>query len=704
MLVDAETHSEDAASLAALGVSEFPSGTLGPGKYDDVIQGHDGLSEWLSSCRRHYQQNVNAAATWSYLEPRRLTLPKGWMFLPMLAGSANAKLTGRMLGAIGRGEFSAQLDFKHSTVANYQTIQVPHPLPWFALRHGSVRIGETTVPLATVVVRRHLPVLAKIPDWRDLLPALEKLPADTPPPNPDLRSLWDALAKLMATPAALRDDSLRELWVAAASDGFAPESLHTDTGDIPLSEVFVTTSLDLARRARTPQRIVVTLDDAALTLWLGKGARDLSELVGAAWETIAAPAGLLTSIIPELGALDADGATPLVLRRDIIETARCLPVSTLMLKIAGSCEAVPCLMWQNTLLVDWEQLSPLVRAERLRLLLNEVAAAGWLTCEQAEALRRLGDAQVDERRAKVAAGGSLAEKLLLAMDGKSAPLLAALGDLATKDFIQQCTPHQLAELTLAQFGPATLSVLRNALAAEGLKPPARWNTAEARAFVACIGFPVEFAASPEARREAEEFISGPIELPPLHDFQDEVLEGIRKLVGSGTTRRRAVVNLPTGGGKTRVTVEAAVRLVLAPESDRRSVIWIAQTDELCEQAVQAFRQVWLNLGAQRTDLRIVRLWGGNPNPAIRETDKPLVVVASIQTLSSRMGADELEHLEHPGMVVVDECHHAIAPTYTKLLQWLDAAAPRAGEPQRDEPPIIGLSATPFRRMTKKPNG
>jgi superfamily II DNA or RNA helicase len=229
-----------------------------------------------------------------------------------------------------------------------------------------------------------------------------------------------------------------------------------------------------------------------------------------------------------------------------------------------------------------------------------------------------------------------------------------------------------------------------------LKPPSRWNTVEARSFVASIGFPEEFAASPVTRREAEEYISGPIELPPLHDFQQDVLEGIRHLVASSTKRRRAVVSLPTGGGKTRVTVEGAVLLVLKPEGDSRTVLWVAQTDELCEQAVQSFRQVWLNLGAQKTDLRIFRLWGGNPNPAAQDLDKPLVVVASIQTLNSRMGTNGLAWLQKPGLVVVDECHHAITPSYTNLLRWLDAEAPRQGASEMDEPPILGLSATPFR--------
>jgi superfamily II DNA or RNA helicase len=277
------------------------------------------------------------------------------------------------------------------------------------------------------------------------------------------------------------------------------------------------------------------------------------------------------------------------------------------------------------------------------------------------------------------------------------PLLDALSQpLRDMEFVRQCTPQQLAELVLAQLGPAVLTALRDTLHAEGLQPPERWNTSAALAFVGAIGFPPEFSSSAEARREPEEMISGPIELPPLHDFQQEVFEGLSSLLASGTKRRRAVISLPTGGGKTRVTVEAAVRLVLAPKGAMRSVLWIAQTDELCEQAVQAFRQVWVNLGARRTDLRIVRLWGGNPNPAARDMDKPVVVVASIQTLNNRVGAADLDWLRKPGLVVVDECHHAITPSYSALLRWLDAEAPRPGAVERDEPPIVGLSATPFR--------
>ncbi len=690
VLVDFEMHGEDEPLLKTLGVREFPDGTVGPGSYSAVVGDGNGLWDWLRTCRDIYKATHDNAASRSYLEPVLLSMPQGWPFLAHLVSLPNAKLTERFIARIGRGEFVERLKFRHSTGAHYPKIDVPHPLPWFVLKHGNVQVGDATVRLAAVVTRRRLLALAKIANWEQLQPALDKLENANPPISPaeaDIRDLWLTLIKTLATPDALADDSLRELWAGAAKDKIVPETLRAATGEMPLAQILVTGSPDLARRARSRVSLVVTLDDDALALWQSKGARNLSELIEPQWATVSGPADLLVSAVPEL----AD-----VLRPEAIETARCQSVSELKLKIADACESVPCLMWNNVLLLDAGQLARLSRAERLKLLVSEVAAAGWLQCEPAEALQRLGDARVDERRAEVARGASLPERLLLAVGERDEPLRKALGDLAGLDFIQRCAPLQLAELTLAQLGPATLSTLKDTLVEEGLKPPSRWNTAEARAFVASIGFPDEFAASPESRREAEEFISGPIELPPLHDFQDEVLEGIRALVASGTTRRRAVVSLPTGGGKTRVTVEASVLLVLKPEGDRRSVVWVAQTDELCEQAVQSFRQVWLNLGAQKTDLRIIRLWGGNPNPAIQEQDKPVVVVANIQTLNSRMGTEGLAWLQEPGLVVVDECHHAIAPIYTNLLRWLDAEAPRPGTPEKNEPPIIGLSATPFR--------
>lgn len=681
VLIDDRLHGEDSDALVSLGVSDCLEGI-------DVSSGLSGLETWLHLARKTYKSTHRNSASWDYLEPRDLDMPRGWRLLMELGGQPNARLAERLLSYIADEEFPLQVELRHKTTRSYPSIDVPHALLWLVLKHGRVQVGEGTASLEAVVARYDEPVLARRLHSGNLPRAIEALVDASeacPVEEDEIRSMWQSLIEVLATPDALEDDSLKDLWTAAARDGAVPESLPGETRDVPLEEVFVTRSADLARRTRTRKRIVVTLGEPTLEVWARRGARRLSEVVSADWERSVGPPDRLLSAVPEL----AD-----VLRSDPKDEMRSRQVSGLNLRIDADAVAVPCLMWEETLLLDSEQLAGHSHAERTALIIAQVAGAGWLSCAAEEARRRVADAQVEELRAHVANGVTLADKLARAVGNRKEPFLAALGNIEHLEFLEACTLEDLAELTLAQLGPATLPALRDALEEEGLKPPSRWSTSKARAFVASLGFPQAFAVSQKGRPDPEEFVSGPIELPPLHDFQDEVLEGMRTLLASGTSRRRAVISLPTGGGKTRVAVEGAVRLVLEPEGPRRSVVWVAQTAELCEQAVQAFRQVWVNLGAKSTDLRISRLWGGNPNPAGLDSGGPLVVVASIQTLNSRMGTEELTWLSQPGLVVVDECHHAITPSYTNLLRWLDAAGPSRTDVE--EPPILGLSATPFR--------
>lgn len=691
VLFDPAAHGHDRTSLIALGIVDVPAGDIGPADFTEVSGDTRVLGPWIEACRSLYKETHQNSASRGYLEPSQLSMPRGYGLLAELTGASKARFTSQLLDRLAEPAFKESVRFGHSTMAVYPKIDVPHPLPWFVLNHGEVQLGPSTASLKALVARRNESALRSLPDWTLIEAVLGRLdtafPSVSVTPD-DLRTFWVATIDALVTPPSLEGDALTDLWLGAAKDGVVPTELPSPTGRTPLSTAFVTTSADLAQRARTPTRVVVVLDPPTMQLWQKAGAKDLARLIRAEWEAIAGPPERLTDVVPELGD---------ILRADVREAARCQRVTQLRLRIADIIQPAPCLMWDGSLFLDAEQLAPLSRAERLRRLVAEIAASGWLDGSSGDALARLGDAGVDERRAHVAQGATLAKRLLRAVGNRIEPLLDSLGQpMRDMDFVSQCTPQQLAELVLAQLGPAALTALRSTLEDEGLQPPARWNTSAALPFATSIGFPPEFASSAEARREPEELISGPIELPPLHDFQQEVFEGLGSLLASGTTRRRAVISLPTGGGKTRVTVEAAVRLVLVPAGATRSVLWIAQTDELCEQAVQAFRQVWVNLGARRTDLRIARLWGGNPNPAGRNADKPVVVVASIQTLNNRVGATDLAWLRKPGLVVVDECHHAITPSYSALLRWLDAEAARPGAVDKDEPPIVGLSATPFR--------
>lgn len=692
VLVDLDWHQQDREILEQIGVRESPEGDIHLSRASIPWHGKWALSPWIEACRKRYMRHVGGNPYESYLVPDTFSMPEGYELLLELSGIPQALLTQRLLSIALRPECSGTVSFGHRTRPKvYEPLDLPHPLPWYLLKHGAVPVGASVIPLRALVDRRDEPVLRRLNEWDHIESALESLSTafpEVPASEQEVRSLWCALIDFLATPDAVAGTSLTNLWNGAGKDGVVPGELPTGMGAVPLADVFVTTSVDLAKRAIESRRVVAVLDSPTMRLWLEQGARHLEQLIRAEWDGEAGPPVRLGEVVPELGD---------VLREDATLTARCQHVTGLHLAIDTTSVKVPCLMWDGTLLLDAEQLASLSRAERLNVILKEISASGWLHCSPETALRCLIDAGVEQRRAHVAQGATLAERLQRAVGGRSEALLNALGSsLRNQEFVHRCAPDKLATLVLAHLGPSALTAVREEMEAEGLQPPERWNTPAARSFVAEIGFPPEFASQAEARREAEELVSGPVELPPLHDFQTEVFEGLSALLRREAQRRRAVVSLPTGGGKTRVTVEAAVRLVLAPEGPQRSVLWVAQSDELCEQAVQAFRQVWVNLGARRMDLRVVRLWGGNRTPPPPLPDQPVAIVATIQTLNNRVSDPAMEWLQSPGMVVVDECHHAVTPSYSTLLRWLDADSTQPRSSEKKEPLIVGLSATPFR--------
>src|SRR5690606_25674749 len=92
--------------------------------------------------------------------------------------------------------------------------------------------------------------------------------------------------------------------------------------------------------------------------------------------------------------------------------------------------------------------------------------------------------------------------------------------------------------------------------------------------------------------------------------------------------KRGLLSLPTGAGKTRVAVEAVVRTIRDDEFGG-PILWVAQSDELCEQAVQTWSEMWSALGGGEA-LRLNRLWA--QNEADEYTEGPQVVVATMQKL------------------------------------------------------------------------
>jgi len=188
-----------------------------------------------------------------------------------------------------------------------------------------------------------------------------------------------------------------------------------------------------------------------------------------------------------------------------------------------------------------------------------------------------------------------------------------------------------------------------------------WNSRDFEPYEAAE---FEARSRPEGDRTGRTQLS-PIELRP-EPFQERLLELIELAREQG--RHRNLLVSATGTGK---TVMAAIDYIrLRTRLPRARLLFVAHREELLEQSRATFRHA-LRDGA------FGELWVGGQHPRHFEH-----VFASIQSLDSAGYA----HLarDHFDIVIVDEFHHAAAPSYRALL---DHVLPRE---------LLGLTATPER--------
>lgn len=234
----------------------------------------------------------------------------------------------------------------------------------------------------------------------------------------------------------------------------------------------------------------------------------------------------------------------------------------------------------------------------------------------------------------------------------------------------------------------------------------RW----ARTFCRICELPEILAARRADALPEDESVEAVAAQPPLHPFQQEVYEGLGALL-RGPAGHNALLSLPTGAGKTRVAVEAIIdRLATLPAGGRRNVVlWFAHSDELLRQAWECFKEVWQSPPMRwdeariprRSMLHLRRAWGGKLNPEQLDLEaEPTVVFGGVQQLRSWVAEGvplaELWPLGRLACVVVDEAHRVLTSEYGQVLGALGLKKQHHWEPYHNSPPVIGLTATPWR--------
>jgi superfamily II DNA or RNA helicase/HKD family nuclease len=174
-----------------------------------------------------------------------------------------------------------------------------------------------------------------------------------------------------------------------------------------------------------------------------------------------------------------------------------------------------------------------------------------------------------------------------------------------------------------------------------------------------------FAAQTASSASGPVVMISPVEIRP-EPFQERLLEQIALSRASGHHRNLLVS--ATGTGK---TVMAAIDYARLRERLPRSrLLLVAHREEILEQSLATFRHCL-------RDHAFGELWVGGQRPRRFEH-----VFASIQSLNaSGFGALDPGHFD---VVIVDEFHHAAAPSYRALLEHVRPIE------------LLGLTATPER--------
>ncbi len=152
---------------------------------------------------------------------------------------------------------------------------------------------------------------------------------------------------------------------------------------------------------------------------------------------------------------------------------------------------------------------------------------------------------------------------------------------------------------------------------------------------------------------------------------------------------RVVLHMPTGAGKTRVAMSVIADHLRKHEPTL--VIWLANSEELCEQSASEFERAWGCLGNR--DVGVYRFWG-NRELSLDSVHDGLLIggLAKMYSATKQKLEFIMELAGRTSLVVIDEAHSAIAETYQLILDTLVKMP-------HPNPGLLGLTATPGRTWT-----
>ncbi|MDE7207112.1 MAG: DEAD/DEAH box helicase family protein [Lachnospiraceae bacterium] len=178
----------------------------------------------------------------------------------------------------------------------------------------------------------------------------------------------------------------------------------------------------------------------------------------------------------------------------------------------------------------------------------------------------------------------------------------------------------------------------------------------------------------------------------LYSYQEKAVAAMNQYFIE-EDRQSAILSMPTGSGKTRTGVYYLLHDMI---SRGYQVIWLCHRSMLIEQAAEQFYKFAPLIKEENSEMKqfkMVCVSGKHANVRALEADDNLIV-ASVQSLcNNTIYLPNI--LSEKVMIVVDEAHHTLAPSYRRIIKEIRTKRPNAK--------LLGLTATPV-RLTEKATG
>ncbi len=177
----------------------------------------------------------------------------------------------------------------------------------------------------------------------------------------------------------------------------------------------------------------------------------------------------------------------------------------------------------------------------------------------------------------------------------------------------------------------------------------------------------------------------------LHDYQKKIKDTITRGILE-ESNFRGLIHMPTGSGKTKTCIESIVDFIRTRPFEEGVVIWFAHSAELCEQAYYSFINTWKYKGDY--ELPVKRIFGNKKIDEEIYNQNKAFVFLGFQKFYSLLNSNSSEAIkfrqyiaQNAQLVVIDEAHKSLAPTYEKCIDYVSSNINCR---------VLGLTATPGR--------